>query len=131
MANAPLPDAVQIVVDHLEAAKLSLVGTRVYGFELPPSPTFPAVRVLRIGGANAVNERLDGARLQIEVRGGTAEQAWDATAAVRAELWDLEGTVAGTGTVTGIEELAGPGWLPDPRTERARWSWDIRLYAHN
>lgn len=130
MAEPALPDAVRIVVDHLEAASLALIGARVYGFELPPSPVFPAVRVLRIGGANVVQERLDGARLQIEVWGGTAEEAWDATAAVRAELWDLEATTAGTGTVTGIQELSGPAWLPDPRTERARWTWDIRLYAH-
>lgn len=131
MANAVLPDTVRLVVDHLEAAALPLIGGRVYGFELPASPTFPAVRVLRLGGANVVSEHMDGALLQIDVWGGTAEQAWDATAAVRAELWDLEGVnVPGIGTVTGIEELSGPAWLPDPRTERARWTWDIRLYAH-
>jgi hypothetical protein len=130
MAEAALPDAVRIVVDHLEAAALPLIGARVYGFDLPANPTFPAVRVSRFGGTNVVNQRLDGARVQIEVLGGTDEQAWDATASVRAELWDMEGTTGATGTVTGIEELSGPAWLPDPRTERARWTWDIRLYAH-
>jgi len=130
MANAPLPDAVRIVVDHLKAANLALVLTRVYGFGLPASPTFPAVRVLRIGGANVVNEHFDGARLQIDVFGGSAEQSHDAMAAVRAELWDLEGTLGATGVVTGIEELSGPGFLPDPTTQRARWTWDIRLYTH-
>lgn len=131
MANAPLPDAVRIVVDHLETANLSGVGARVYGFSLPPSPTYPAVRVTRIGGANVVNEHFDGARLQIDVFGGSTEAAHDAMAAVRAELWDLEGTVqSGVGVITGIEELSGPGWLPDPTTERARWTWDIRLLTH-
>lgn len=130
MANAALPDAVRIVVDHLETANLTGVAGRVYGFELPPSPTYPAVRVTRIGGANVVNEHFDAARLQIDVFGGTTEAAHDAMAAVRAELWDLEGTNAATGVVTGIQELSGPGWLPDPRTERARWTWDVRLYAH-
>lgn len=130
MANAVLPDTVRLVVDHLEAANLTGVGTRVYGFELPATPTFPAVRVLRLGGANVINEHFDGARLQIDVWGGTAEQAWDATALVRAELWDLEATTGANGTITGIQELSGPAWLPDPRTERARWTWDIRVYAH-
>lgn len=126
-----LPDAVKIVVDELDSAGIALIGTRVYGFELPANPTYPAVRVLRIGGTNVIKNWLDGARIQIDVFGGTAEQAWDATAAVRSELWDLDGkNIPGTGMVTGIEELSGPAWLPDPQTERARWTFDIRLYAH-
>lgn len=128
---AVLPDAVRLVVDHLEAANMPLVGGRVYGFELPPSPTYPAIRVLRIGGVNQVDGWFDGARIQIDVFGGTAEQAWDATALARATLWDLEGAnIPNVGTITGIEEISGPAYLPDPRTERTRWTWDIRVMTH-
>jgi hypothetical protein len=128
---AILPDVVKLVVDILDSAGISLIGTRVYGFELPATPTYPAVRILRLGGSSVVDDWLDGARIQVDVFGGTAEQAWDATAAVRSKLWDLEGLhVPGSGMVTGIQEISGPAWLPDPRTERARWTWDIRVYAH-
>ena len=126
-----LPDAVKIVADEIRSAGIGLIGTRVYGFRLPASPTYPAVRVTRLGGATAAANWLDGARLQIDVFGGTEEQAWDATAAVRSELADLDGKhIPGIATVTGIEELSGPGWLPDPTTQRARWTWDIRLFVH-
>lgn len=126
-----MPDVIAHSRTHLlaSAAVTAQVGTRVYGFDLPDNPTFPAVRLIRIGGPADFEGHIDEAVVQIDVFAETRESAYDAMAAVRAAILSMAG-VFGADVVSKAEEVTGPGWLPDPQTERPRYTWDVRLYAH-
>jgi hypothetical protein len=126
-----VPDVVDRIRDHLltVAAVTTQVGTRIYGFDLPTSPTYPAVRLIRVGGPADFEGHIDEALVQVDVFGSTRENAYDAHAPVRAALAAMGG-LFGTDVISKVVEVTGPGWLPDPTTERPRWTWDVRVYAH-
>lgn len=126
-----MPDVVVHARTHLlaDATVTAQVGTRVYGFDLPADPTYPAVRLTRIGGAADFEGHIDSAVVQVDVFGTTRTDATDAMEAVRQSLHAMAG-IFGSDVVSKVVELTGPGWLPDPRTDRPRWTWDVQLYAH-
>lgn len=115
-----------LVDDSTVAAKVS---GRVYGFDLPANPAFPAVRLTRIGGPADFEGHIDGALVQVDVFGTTRVDAFDAAEVVRRSLYRMAGVFGGD-VVSKVFEVTGPGWLPDPRTERPRWTWDVRVFAH-
>jgi hypothetical protein len=126
-----VPDVVAHTRTHLlaDVTVTAQVGTRVYGFDLPATPTYPAVRIIRIGGAADFEGHIDSALVQVDVFGITREDSYDSAAAVRASLHGMAGSFSGE-VVSKVVEVTGPGWLPDPQTERPRWTWDVRVYAH-
>lgn len=138
MPLAVLPDAELLTVEFLRsrAEVAALVATRVWP-EMPINPSFPALRVQRIGGAPRVPRRLDGARIQVEAWGTTEttgrRDARTLAATAHAALWEMAGVYA-TGVVTGIDEDLGLTWSPDRAvvggTARPRFLFGVVVFAH-
>ena len=83
-----LVDVEALVSQYLRAQSevTAYVGQRVIR-RCPESPTFPCVRIVRIGGAPPMSRPLvDAAHLQIDVFGGSKATAFDTIDAVREEL---------------------------------------------
>jgi hypothetical protein len=101
---------------------------------------YPLIIGFRVGGAQKVRYRLDGAAIQIDAwaelteKGGSRVQAHDVMAAVRDAMSRLEGPVTAgelTGMFTGADERAsGVIYLPDPVTSRPRYTLDFDVYVH-
>lgn len=130
MALRLLPDAELLVVQALRATAevAALVGTRVYT-ALPPDPTYPVVRVTRIGGIPAIRQHLDVARIQVDAWGTTKKQAFTVATTVQAALHAMVGPHAG-GVVTAVEDDLGLTWSPDPETDRDRYVFGVAVYTH-
>lgn len=126
-----MADPVLSVREHLlaDATVTALVGTRIFGKQLPDDPGYPAVRLLRVGGPFDFEGHIDEANVQVDVYGNDETDTVDAAEAVRASLYRMVGRFSG-GFVMKTMELSGPTDLPDPRTERPRQTWDVRVYTH-
>lgn len=110
-----LPDIEVLVTSFLRAQieVTSIVNARVYT-EVPANPTFPLVRVRRLGGFPALNRPLyvDRPLVQIEGYAATKGAARLLTETCRAVLAErAEGTHA-TGVVAGVT-FGALLWLPD------------------
>ena len=131
-----------LVVDD-DADVAALVDDRVYS-ALPINPTFPCVRLSRIGGQvrSAPAYHLESSLIQVEALGGSRSSTWmiaETCRAVIAQRFANAGTVdVGTDTavismceVGGIREDAVKA-LPknDDGTERHRAHFDAVIYAH-
>lgn len=128
-------DDEQLVIDHLrrQADVAALIGDRI-GISLPAARTVPRVRVQRLGGTSPAPYRLDKPRLQIECLADSEAAAKDLCSTVRAALYSIPG-VHPLGTVTSIDEIAGPQRLPDPTggpgaTPAPRLIFSIQLVIH-
>lgn len=133
MALRLLVDAERLVRDYLAAqADLSaLVQGRVYVGVIPPQPTWPLVRLWRVGGAPRWPQWLDPARIQIEAWADLAqyEQARTVARTAQAALQLLKGHQT-LGTVTGVDQVTGLQNLPDPDSARPRVMFDAVVYIH-
>ncbi len=110
-----LPDIERLVTDFLRAQAeiTTIVGNRVYT-EIPDTPTFPLVRVRRLGGFPVLNRPLyvDAPLVQIEGYAATKGAARLLTETCRAVLAErVEGTHT-TGVVAGVS-FGSLIWLPD------------------
>jgi hypothetical protein len=108
------PDVTLLVREWL-AANLSgiAIGTQV------PAENIPSIRVQRVGGPRT--QVLDVARVLIECRHSTEGYAY----AVVADVRDLMRRIPGShdeGVVSGVEEIGGPAYLPDPVTAQPRYT---------
>lgn len=124
-------DAEALVVAFLagQADVAALVGSRI-STELPPAPTFPLVRLERIGGLTGTPAHLDRARIQVEAWGATKGEAHTVAATVRAALFEeLPGTHP-LGVVTGAEEDLGLTWSPDPESDQPRYVFGVAAFIH-
>lgn len=113
----------------------AICGQRVYT-AIPSNPTFPLVRLHRIGGVPPMSRPLhmDRAHLQIDVWGGPKATALDLVDVVRTELSKLvdEAAVQPLGVVCGVK--FGPlAFMPDDTvpTEggkaRPRYTQDVTV----
>jgi hypothetical protein len=116
---------------------VALVGENVVT-RLPEDPTFPLLRIQRIGGrqAVAVPMWLDGARIQVDVWADTKKQARDAAATAEAVLMDAPNHAYDLGVITAVEELIGLRFAEDPDSNdpssghpRPRYQCDLRVYT--
>jgi Protein of unknown function (DUF3168) len=86
-----MPDVTKLLVNFLraqpEVVALLTDSKNVRG-ELPPEPTFPAVRVTRIGSQAVVSlpHELDVVNVQVDVWGGNDRQAERLAAVIQATL---------------------------------------------
>ena len=143
MTLRTLPDAARLLSEFLRADDdvAELVGDRVYS-ALPTAPTFPCVRLSRIGGqmrtANVYH--LESTMLQVEALGGSRHDAWVIAETCRAVIAQrLTGTVT-VGDTSAVVSGADVGGiredtvksLPknDNGTERHRAHFDAVIYAH-
>lgn len=94
----------------------TFAARRVYT-EIPKNPTWPLVRVTRIGGAPKISRPLylDKAHLQLEVFGGPKATAFDLSCVCLDELSKLpvEAAVQPLGIVTAVGFGPINAWMPD------------------
>jgi hypothetical protein len=127
-------DVELVVVTYLRSVTevAAAVSTRVFTVT-PNSPTFPLVRVYRIGGGTPAgrSRRLDAAALQVDVFAETKKEAADILATVRAALSVLHIAVGVAAVVSAVQ--FGPArYIPDPDFTPAmpRYSADITVTIH-
>jgi len=112
--------------DHASVA--AIVEDRAFP-AIPPDPTYPLLVVRRVAGRRIVRDRLDAPRIQIDAYAATKADAWELAATVQAALPELVG-VHMQGVVTGVDEMIGPTWMPDPVTNQPRYTQDYMVYTH-
>jgi hypothetical protein len=125
------PDAEAAVSIVLRAA---IPGARVYS-SVPRSPTYPLVRVSRVGGTAVVPRRLDAADVQIDVWADKKSEARTLAAQVRQALLSTEGLAvtipSGNAIVTGVDEVIGLSSVPDAANPpKDRYLAQYRVYLH-
>jgi dihydroxyacid dehydratase/phosphogluconate dehydratase len=116
--------ATQYLLDVSEVA--AIVGQRVWTVA-PTNPTYPFVRLFRIGGIPALQRRLDEANLQLEAWGNTQSEARNLAAVTQAAMWELQSTVTDFGVVADVRDTLGLQYLPDPVTTKHRYVWSQAL----
>lgn len=79
------------------------------------------VLVFRTGGPKR-NLVTDQPQITVESWGTTKSEAHDTAQEARAWLNALQGQVRDGVQVYRVEEAAGPGWLPDPVSEKPRYT---------
>lgn len=109
-------DTTSVVCQVLAAALAEPVHARVPN---PRPSTF--VRVERTGGP-AGNLVSDGATIVVESWATTEADAHDLAQLCRRALRQATATVVGGVTVYRVTEVSGPGRLPDPESDQARYT---------
>jgi hypothetical protein len=128
------PDVEPIIVDYM----LAMVPAVHSCLELPPTVEFntrlPVAQYTRIGGT--VIRRtwghgylMDRPRIDVDVYGGSREQANLAVKALRAALLGIAGTVRDGAAFSDPEETAGPGRRPDASQNITRIGFTVSLTA--
>lgn len=134
MAQTLAPDVELVTVTFLkaQAAISSLVGTRVYTV-VPNSPTWPLLRVVRIGGGplSSYPLHLDQALLQIDAYGGSKYEARTLVETVKAELAEIQLASHSGAVVTGAN-FGTTRYLPDSTFDpaRPRYVADVEISIH-
>lgn len=128
-----LPDSELLTVTYLRqhAATGALVGTRVYT-ELPASPTWPLVKLIRIGGPPTARGTLDQATIQLEVYADDKHAARQLAATVQAALADAPGFTDSGAYITATAPISGLQWIPDPDlSDKPRYLFDTAVYTRS
>lgn len=76
--------------------------------------------ITRHGGVSRHHGLIDEAILVVEAWGLTPTEAHDLGQTIRSALLAASGTVVDGWTIYQVEDIAGPGDLPDPRTDQPR-----------
>jgi len=101
---------------------------------IPKTPTWPLVTYKRIGGVPAIRQRLDRARIQVDVWGTSQTVAFNLATLARVALLGMEGQTYSSpvaGFVSAVDDDLGLIWLPDPVTARDRYIFGVSIYAHS
>ena len=128
-------DVERIVSQFLRdnTAVTDLVGQRVYS-ELPKAVEWPAVRLNRVGGGPATRPaRLDLARIQVDVWGGTKANARTIAATVLAVIGEeLPGVYDEGVSVITAARLGTLRYSPDTTFTPAkpRYISEVSIYSH-
>lgn len=132
MALAVAVDVEELLIQGLLRPDFDIqdhFGTRVYT-TVPPNPTYPLLRVQRLGGTLTTSQHmgLDRARVQYDVWADTRKAAWRAADTVRSLLISSQGkSFAPHGWVDGITETLGPFNLSDPDSKRVRYIGEVQI----
>lgn len=126
----PMPDIEAVCGKAVRNAN-TVLGKRVYSSK-PATPVFPMARIIRAGGRPPVRQKLDMARIQVDVWAETKDQARDAADAARLAIFALEGTadVGNKAFVTAVEDELGGAFMPDADTTRDRYFFSLMVFAH-
>lgn len=134
------PDLEAVAGYVLRQANIAGLGTRVYS-SIPKTPTYPLIRYQRTGGFVAVQQALDGPRIQFEVWGGapgdgagapTKSDIHDIAQLARVELLRMAGqsyTEPVDAYITAVTDAMGLSWSPDPPTSRDRYIFSMNVYG--
>jgi uncharacterized protein DUF3168 len=123
VTTIPIVDIESALVAWLRAdtATASLCSGRIYS-ALPREPTFPALRVTRVGGAPPHDRPLthDGPLIQLDAWGGTKAQASQLVEAARSRIADAYSRDLGAGIVVGRVAWSNLSYDPDTSYSPAR-----------
>lgn len=131
------PDAEAVASGRLRDEDIPNLLKRVYSSVPKKDPTYPLAVVQRLGGVPAERHRLDAARIQVDVWGALDTQKSTIRAvaeAARRALHELEGGTVNEPVdafVSGVADSTGLTWLPDPLTDRPRYTFSVVLYLHS
>ncbi|TDD37894.1 hypothetical protein E1287_07505 [Actinomadura sp. KC06] len=132
MPQQEFPDVEPIIV----AYQLDLVPSVHSCLELPPVAEFnsrlPVAQYTRIGGNATRRTWADGyltdrARIDVDVYGGSRQQANLAVKELRAALLGIGGTVRDGAGFSDPEEVAGPGRRPDASQNITRIGFTVAV----
>lgn len=127
------PDTEELVRQFLleHSAVSAVVGDRIYTNGLPPRPFWPVVVLQRLGGATRYPSWLDYPRLQFDIWANDQQTARNVASVIRAALQELPGR-HDLGVVTGVDEVGGLQWLPDPHNPpgRPRYLFSVVVTVH-
>lgn len=123
------PDSEAMAARALRDA--GVCGGRAYS-SIPRTPVWPLAVVQRLGGSSVVERRLDQASIQVDVYGNSKSEARAEADKARRALHLAEGTSFPTemGFLTGVEDQSGLTFLPDPVTNRDRYTFSVYVYTH-
>lgn len=115
MPEPLFPDAVAVVCTLLDGSSLGVTIVR----KIPSPRPAEFVLVRRTGGVR-LNLVTDGAQIVLESWAGSSTRCHEIAQAARQALRAGRGAVV-AGTVVGpVDELSGPGDLPDPTSDQPR-----------
>lgn len=118
IAEVLFPDAADLAIKVVTAAGLDAHG------RVPDARPTEFVRIRRVGGVKQ-SLVMDGAHLVVESWGDTDVIAHDNLQTARTALFAASGSVVAGTTIGFVEELGGPGDLPDPTTNQPRETMTI------
>jgi hypothetical protein len=119
-------DATALVRGYL-AGTLPAEGVTVPVVGRVPSPRPPSFVLLRRLGGPRLNLVSDGATIAVEVYADDEGEAMDVAQIARGLLHDLAGDVLDGTQVYRVEEMAGPGLLPDPESGSPRVTFSVTV----
>lgn len=129
-----LPDVELLVIDWLRTVD-ELDGVEIHS-SFGPGQSWPAVRIIRVGGVRPWPPHLDQARIQIEGwsarvdDGGSKAEALNVVETVLAALLDGLPGVHDEGVVSAVDVGLAPTWSPDQTTNQPRYVADVLITAH-
>lgn len=128
-----LPDTRLAVITALAAFLQDLPGTVMVAGALPDDALtqLPFAAVYRVPGPPpAMWARWDTALLNIQVWAATEQASHDTAVTVHAILHTLPGTTTSGVTIREVQDITGPGILPDPGLpDLARHVFTVRVTA--
>lgn len=116
------PNAAALVITKLRAALPSLL----FCHDVPTARPDIFVRVFRTGGPR--DSVIDQAQLTIESWAPDSDTAETNAQTVRDVLNGLPGQILGGYPVYRVDELSGPGDLPDPLSDSRRSTWSVQVW---
>jgi hypothetical protein len=110
-----LPDAELALIQYLRSRSeiTALVpGSRITTVA-PPEPTYPLVRVMRIGGTGTSWGLIDEPAFQVDVIGGSRHLCQQIARTIRACILAIANDTVSEGTLASASEETGIQWFPD------------------
>lgn len=119
MSAVVFPDPAVLVLDRLRP----IIADQAFHHEVPIPRPDVFIRIYRTGGPRT-GLVVDGAQLTVESWAPTVAQAAANAAIVRAHLNALAEERT-TPAIYRVDELSGPGELPDPASASRRVTWTV------
>jgi len=134
----PLVDVERLLIrflrDHQDVE--TLCDQRVYT-KIPAKVTesnYPLITLHRFGGIPPIPYHLDAARIHLDAWGKKGNPgkvtAHDLAAQAHAALHEAPTVAHDLGVVTGVTDVVGLSWLPDPDTGRDRYFFECNVFVH-
>lgn len=127
MTDPTTPDVEAILAERLqEAPPLERVVD-----VLEPDKGFPQIVIALVGGVwdrRTPVPILLGGRVQVDVYGDSKAQAHDLARSAEFRLLTAAGAFA-FGSITGVESSLSLRWNPELESGRARYTFEVRVYA--
>lgn len=120
------PDAVDVVTGYLATELASRAESAPVHSQIPSTRPSRFVLVRRVGGPRR-DLVTDLPLLTVEAWGEDEGDAIDLLGLCRGLIGALRGSVQSGVTVYRVNEVGGPGWLPDPVSDHPRFTLTVEI----